>query len=170
MRGLFAGGTLCYQTQQIFREAGVRVRSNTPLDTKDLLGPFEPSHEHTLIDMGDEVFTLGRLHPMIDGTLRRQRITEESADPAVAILLLDFILGFNASPDPVNDVLEAIAEGQKARAKTAGPLTVVASVCGTEDDPQGLNHQMEMLLQAGAVVFRSSANATLYCLDLLRQG
>jgi succinyl-CoA synthetase alpha subunit len=89
VRGLFAGGTLCYQSQQMLQEAGLTALSNVPLDPKDLLGPFEPSREHTLIDMGDEVFTLGRLHPMIDGSLRRQRIAAESVDPSVAILLLD---------------------------------------------------------------------------------
>jgi FdrA protein len=98
LRGLFAGGTLCYQSQQMLREAGLTAYSNVPLDPKDLLGPFEASREHTLIDMGDEVFTLGRLHPMIDGSLRRQRIAAESVDPSAAILLLDFILGYNAPP------------------------------------------------------------------------
>jgi succinyl-CoA synthetase alpha subunit len=168
LRGLFAGGTLCYQSQQMLRQAGLTGHSNVPLDSKDLLGPFEASREHTLIDMGDDVFTLGRLHPMIDGSLRRQRILTESADPTAAILLLDFVLGYNASPDPVNDVLEAIAEGQRTRSKAAGPLTVVASVCGTEADPQGLSRQMEILRRAGAVVFRSNAGAMSFCLELLK--
>jgi succinyl-CoA synthetase alpha subunit len=170
VRGLFAGGTLCYQSQQMLREAGLTAYSNVPLDPKDLLGPYEASREHTLIDMGDEVFTLGRLHPMIDGSLRRQRIVAESVDPPAAILLLDFILGYNASSDPVGDVLEAIVEGQRTRPRTAGPLTVVASVCGTEGDPQGLDRQVDLLRRAGAVVFRSNAAATSFCLELLKAG
>jgi FdrA protein len=167
VRGLFAGGTLCYQSQQILQDAGFQVHSNAPLDPKHSLGPHDPSREHTLIDMGDEVFTLGRLHPMIDGSLRRQRIVEESADPSTAILLLDFILGYNASPEPVNDVLNAIAQGRENRGQANGLVTVVASVCGTEGDPQGLDRQMDLLRQAGVVVFRSNAGAIRYCLELL---
>jgi FdrA protein len=170
LRGLFAGGTLCYQSQQMMRDAGLKVHSNAPLDPSDQLGPFEASREHTLIDMGDEVFTLGRLHPMIDGTLRRQRIVQESIDPATTVLLLDFVLGYNASPDPVNDALEAIVEGQRTRPKASGPLTVVASICGTEGDPQGLDRQLELLRQAGVVAFRSNARATSFCLELLKPG
>jgi len=131
------------------------------------LAPTDTSREHTLIDMGDEVYTLGRLHPMIDGSLRRQRIVAESLDPTVAILLLDFVLGRNASANPVGDVLEAIQEGQRRRPAAAGRLVVVTSVCGTEDDPQDLRRQVESLRQAGALVFSSSARATSFCVELL---
>jgi len=167
MRGLFAGGTLCYQTQQILRQAGLRVHSNAPLDPGDRIDPAEPSVGHTLLDMGDEWFTLGRLHPMIDGTLRRRRILDECADASVGVLLLDFILGYNASPDPVSDVLEAIVEGPHRRPREAGPLTVVASICGTEGDPQGLERQADLLRQAGVIVLRSNAAAARYGLGLL---
>jgi succinyl-CoA synthetase alpha subunit len=167
VRGVFAGGTLCYQSQQVFRDSGMAVLSNTPLDHGNALGPFDASRGHTMVDMGDEVFTLGRLHPMIDGSLRRQRILRIRR-PSVAVLLLDFILGYNASPDPVGDVLESILEGRKARANDAGPLAVVASVCGTEQDPQGLDRQMELLRQAGVEVFSSSAAAASFCADLVR--
>jgi FdrA protein len=170
VRGLFAGGTLCYQSQQVLSDAGLVVRSNAPLDPVGKVDAFEASRGHTLIDMGDEVFTLGRLHPMIDGSLRRQRIVTESVDPSVAILLLDFILGRNASPTPVGDVLEAVVEGQQARSKTDGRLAVVASICGTEEDPQDLGHQVELLRQAGVHVFHSNARATSFCLDLLKAG
>ena len=170
LRGLFAGGTLCYQSQQILLDAGLTVYSNAPLDPQYRLGPFEPSREDTLIDMGDEAFTLGRLHPMIDATLRRQRILAEAADPAVAILLLDFILGYNAAPDPVGDLVETVLEGRRLRPKSAGSLAVVASVCGTDEDPQDLERQTELLRQAGVLVFRSNAQATFFCRDQLGAG
>ena len=168
VRGLFAGGTFCYQSQQILIDAGLEVHSNAPLDPAGRVDPFQAGRGHTLIDMGDEVFTLGRLHPMIDGSLRRERIVTESVDPSVAILLLDFILGRNASPTPVGDVLEAVIEGQQMRSKTAGRLAVIASVCGTEEDPQDLGHQLELLRQAGVLVFHSNARATSFCLELLK--
>ena len=120
LRGLFAGGTFCYQSQQILSRAGLTVLSNAPLSEDGRLPDPAQSVGHTLIDMGDDEHTRGRLHPMIDATLRAQRIVDESLDPEVAILLLDFILGTNAAPDPVGDIVGAIVEGRRRRPKEAG--------------------------------------------------
>ena len=168
LRGLFAGGTLCYQSQQILHQAGLTVFSNAPLIADGRLRDPAQSVEHTLIDMGDDAHTQGRLHPMIDGSLRAQRILAESVDPEVAILLLDFILGTNAAKDPVGDVLWAIVEGRRRRPEGAGDLTVVASICGTEGDPQDLSRQSKALIDAGVHVFWSNARATQYSCGRLR--
>ena len=105
LRGLLAGGTFCYQSQQILRDAELVVHSNPPLDPKQKLADSNCSMEHTVVDMGADEYTVGHPHPMIDGTVRGQRILAESRDPQVAILLLDFILGYNASMDPVGELL-----------------------------------------------------------------
>ena len=105
---------------------------------------------------------------MIDGTLRRQRILVESADPSVAVLLLDFILGYNASPDPVGEILDAVVEGRRQRPRQAGELVVVASICGTAGDPQGLRRQTELLDEAGVLVFHTNARASTFCRELLQ--
>ncbi len=168
LRGLFAGGTFCYQSQQILRDAGIRVYSNSPLDKKHLLANPDHSLEHSLIDMGDDYYTLGKPHPMIDGTLRRQRILREGQDPQVAVLLLDFILGYNASMDPVGELVDAILEAREAARRRGGALTVVASICGTEGDPQDLALQRKMLQEAGVVVFGSNARASAFCAMLLK--
>jgi hypothetical protein len=167
LRGLFAGGTLCYQSQQILRQAGLMLFSNAPLSDDGRLSDPAQSVGHTLIDMGDDEHTRGRLHPMIDGTLRAQRILAESVDPEVAILLLDFILGTNAAQDPVGDIVGAIVEGRQRRPKGAGDLTVVASICGTDADPQNLSRQSETLIEAGVHVFWSNARATGFCRERL---
>ena len=88
----------------------------------------------------------------------------------MAILLLDFILGYNAAPDPVGDLVETVLEGRRLRPKSAGSLAVVASVCGTDEDPQDLERQTELLRQAGVLVFRSNAQATFFCRDQLGAG
>ncbi len=157
VRGLFAGGTFCYQSQQIFRQAGINVYSNAPLDPKHKLADSDQSLEHTFVDMGADEFTRGRPHPMIDGTLRKQRILAESRDPGTAILLLDFILGYNASMDPVGELLDAILAAKQNAKKAGGNLTVVASICGTEADPQDLDMQVKLLRSAGVIVFKSNA-------------
>ncbi len=169
LRGLFAGGTLCYQAQQIFQGAGIRVYSNAPLAPVHRLAHPDESREHTVVDMGDEYYTTGKPHPMIDGTVRRERIRSESRDPEIAILLLDFILGYGASRDPVGDLMDAIVEARETVRRRGGALTVVASICGTDGDPQDLALQTGLLNEAGAVVFTSSARAALFCSELLKQ-
>jgi FdrA protein len=118
--------------------------------------------------MGDETYTLGRPHPMIDGTIRKQRILSESRDPSVAILLLDFILGYNASMDPVGELLDAIIEAKQLAQRQGGELTIVASICGTKEDPQELDLQEKLLHEVGVIVFKSNARAALFCSELLK--
>ena len=169
LRGLFAGGTFCYQSQQIFQDGHITIWSGDPLDPKYRLANPDRSREHTLVDMGDDYYTLGKPHPMIDGTLRRRRILAESRDPQVAVLLLDFILGYNASTDPVGELLDAILEAKQVTRQRRGSLTVVASICGTDGDPQDLNLQAKMLKEAGVIVFHSNAKAAQFCCELLEQ-
>jgi FdrA protein len=170
LRGILAGGTFCYQSQQIMREAGITVYSNNPLDSKNKLTHPDRSIQHSLIDMGDEYYMVGKPHPMIDGTMRRQRIIAESHDPQMAVLYLDFILGYNASMDPVGELVDAIDEAKRVYKQRGGSLTVVASICGTKDDPQDLTFQVKMLREAGVHVYTSNAQATAACCRLLGKG
>lgn len=163
VRGLFAGGTLCYQSQAIFLRAGLVVRSNSPLHGMRALADPDRSEEDAFVDMGAERFVEGRPHPMIDATLRRKRLEQEGRDPTVAVVLLDFILGAIASRDPVGDMLEAIRGARQAAAARGGHLCVVASVCGTDGDTQGLEGQVRALVEAGALVFPSNAQAAEFC-------
>jgi FdrA protein len=119
--------------------------------------------------MGDEYYTLGKPHPMIDGTLRKERIKVESQDPQVAIIFLDIILGYNASSDPVGELLDEISQAQQLAEGRGARLTIVASICGTEDDPQDLNLQMKLLKDQGVYVFQSNSKAALFCSTLLKE-
>lgn len=163
VRGLFAGGTLCYQSQAVFLRSGLVVHSNSPLHgMRDLSDP-DHSQEDAFVDMGAERFVQGRPHPMIDATLRRRRLEQEGRDPTVAVVLLDFILGAIASRDPVGDMVEAIRGARRAANCRGGHLCVVASVCGTDGDAQGLDGQVRRLIEAGALVFPSNAQAADFC-------
>ena len=170
LRGILAGGTFCYQSQQILREAGMAVYSNNPLEPKYKLKHPDKSTQHTLVDMGDEFYMVGKPHPMIDGTMRRQRIIAESHDPQMAVLYLDFILGYNASMDPVGELVDAIDGANRIYKQHGGSLTVVASICGTKADPQDLTFQVKMLREAGVLVYDSNAQATAACCWLLGKG
>jgi len=159
LRGLFAGGTFCYQAQQILQEYGMKAYSNAPLEGNPQLPKSAISMEHTLVDMGADEFTSGRPHPMIDSRWRYDRILTEARDREIGILLLDIILGFNSCPDPAGDLAPAIRAAKREINRRGGSLSVIASICGTEDDAQDLNRQTKILEDAGALVFPSSAQA-----------
>ncbi len=167
IRGVFAGGTFCYQAQQILRDAGIEVHSNAPLEGNPTVKDSSKSVAHTIIDMGADEFTKGRPHPMIDSGSRRERIEAEGQDLEVAVLLLDFILGFNCVADPAGELIPTIRDTKRKVEQEGGDLTVVASVCGTEEDPQGLKSQVERLEEAAVVVFPSTARAARFCTQLV---
>jgi len=169
VRGLFAGGTLCYQAQAIFAHARLTVHSNGPLHGMRELPDANQSRDDSLVDMGAEEFVQGRPHPMIDATLRRRRLEQEGQDPTVAVLLLDFVLGAISAGDPVGDLLGAIRGAQESNRRRGGHLCVAASVCGTDGDRQGLERQARALMDAGALVFPSAALAAGFCCEVRRQ-
>jgi len=172
LRGLFSGGTLAYEAQLILRDYLPAVYSNVPL-TKDLRLPDSlTSQGHTLLDLGEDEFTVGRLHPMLDHDLRIRRMEKEAADPTVAILLLDVVLGYGAHLDPASELAPAIARLRERAAAEGRYLEVVAVVSGTEEDPQNLASQIQRLKEAGAVVETSNEAAVRYagrCLRALQE-
>jgi FdrA protein len=163
VRGLFSGGTLCYQAQAVFAQAGLPAHANAPLPGMGELPDPYRSLGHSFVDLGAELFVRGRPHPMIDATLRRRRLEQEGADPQVAVLLLDFVLGAVASRDPAGDLLDAVAAAREAARRRGGHLCVAASVCGTGDDAQGLEAQTAALGRAGVRVFATGAQAAAFC-------
>jgi FdrA protein len=157
LRGLFSGGTLAYETMLGLQAVLSPLYSNSPISDSQILPDPLKSQAHTIVDLGDEVFMVGRLHPMIDNDLRIRRLKQEAADPEVGMILLDVVLGEGAHPDPASELAPAIAEVKAAR-----PLEVVVMVIGTDADPQNLESQVERLKGAGAVVFRSATEAIDY--------
>ena len=159
VRGLYSGGTLCEEAMRLWQEPLGEVWSNAPLDPRFKLADSGKSKRHTAIDLGEEEFTIGRPHPMIDNTLRVKRLLREARDPSVAVIALDVVIGYGAHPDPASELGPAIAEAKQIAAKRGCKLIVVASVTGTEGDPQGLTRQVTALRKAGAVVVDSNAAA-----------
>ncbi|MDH7486140.1 MAG: acyl-CoA synthetase FdrA [Anaerolineae bacterium] len=170
LRGLFSGGTLAYEALHILQDYLPGVYSNVPLDKQYRLANSLLSQEHTIVDLGEDEFTVGRLHPMLDNDLRIRRLQQEADDPEVAVILLDVVLGYGAHPDPAGELAPAIAEA-RARAEQAGRhLEVVAVVVGTDEDPQGLEAQIRQLEAAGARVETSNEAAVRAVGRLLRSG
>ncbi|MFZ2095553.1 MAG: acyl-CoA synthetase FdrA [Anaerolineales bacterium] len=157
LRGLFSGGTLCYEAQVIWKDMlATPVYSNAPLPGRPSLPDSSKSYQHSAVDLGGEEFTVGRPHPMIDNDLRIRRLLQEARDPEVAVVMLDCVIGYGAHPNPAAELMPAI---QQARQLAEGELLVVASVTGTEQDPQRLSTQIGALQAAGVTVCTSNAAA-----------
>jgi len=168
LRGLFSGGTLAYEALLILQDYVPAVYSNVPLHKEYRLANSMVSQEHTIVDLGEDEFTVGRLHPMMDNDLRIRRLQQEAGDPEVAVILLDVVLGYGAHPDPAGELVAAIAKA-RARAEEAGRhLEVVAVVVGTDEDPQDLKAQVQQLKAAGAQVETSNEAAVRYAGQLVQ--
>ncbi len=161
VRGLFVGGTLCDEAMLVAAAELGPVSSNIPIRGGHRLDETLTSAGHTFIDFGDDQLTVGRPHPMIDPTLRLERLERELADPTCAVVLLDVVLGMGAHPDPASDLAAVIS-------RYDGP--VVVSLVGTRDDPQGLEEQAVRLVEAGAVIHASNAAATRHALTFVQKG
>ncbi|GJM17353.1 MAG: hypothetical protein DHS20C13_26800 [Thermodesulfobacteriota bacterium] len=159
IRGLYSGGTLCYEAQHVLEPIIGNIYSNAPLNKKYKLKDSNKSERNSLIDLGEEEFTVGRPHPMIDANLRSERLLSEASKANVAVILLDIVLGYVASPDPVGDLLPAIREAKRSAKKKGRNLVFVAHVCGTHNDPQGLVDQENKLREEGVLVFPTNALA-----------
>jgi succinyl-CoA synthetase alpha subunit len=160
LRGLFSGGTLCYEAQVIWKDMLLApVYSNAPLPGGPALVDSTRSQGHTAVDLGEEEFTVGRPHPMIDNDLRIRRLLQEARDPETAVILLDVVIGYGAHPDPAAELAPVIRQAKEIARQDGRELPVIASVTGTEQDPQCLSRQVAALESAGVVVCESNAAA-----------
>ncbi|MEA2192696.1 MAG: FdrA protein, partial [Solirubrobacteraceae bacterium] len=159
VRGVFSGGTFCFEAQLILRAQGLDAWSNTPVHGNAPLADIACSVEHTIIDMGDDQFTQGRPHPMIDPGLRDERLAREAADPATAVLLVDVVLGYGSTMDPVSGLVEMLEHARSAALADGRRLAAIVHVCGTSADPQGRAGVIELLRAGGALVAETNAEA-----------
>lgn len=166
IRGLYSGGSLCYEGILLAeREAG-RVYSNIS-SGESALKNVEKSEENTYIDMGEDYFTDGMPHPMIDTRLRVERLKKEAGDETVAAIVLDCVLGYGCNEDPAGALAAAVTE---ARTLAAGRhITFMASICGTDQDPQKRSQQAETLRKAGVMVLDSNAQCARLAARLMKR-
>ena len=160
LQGLFSGGTLCAEAQVILRRAGIAVASNVPIP--GVATPAAAPDAHVILDLGDDEYTVGRPHPMIDPSLRNQMLSAALRDGRTAVVLLDVVIGYGAHADPAGELIAALPAAKDREA------LLIASVCGTEDDPQRYSRQVALLEEAGIVAAPSNAHAAELAVDVLR--
>jgi len=157
IRGLYAGGTFAYEALVILGRMIGDAYSNAPINAKLKLADSYKSEKDSIIDLGEEEFTIGRAHPMIDPTIRKMRLIEEAKDPEVAVIIMDIMLGYGSHSDPAGAMLNSISDAEKIAEKDGRVLPMLAHVCGTEQDPQPLSEQIKKLRSAGIEVFPTNA-------------
>jgi FdrA protein len=148
--GLYTGGTLAYETSYLFA------------------GALGKDHRHRILDLGDDEYTVGRPHPMIDPTVRMDMTVRAGRDPDVGVLLLDLVLGKGAHENPAAAVAASVKEARRLAAEEGRTLAVLACIVGTAQDPQGLDAQKAQLEEAGIEVFPTNAAAARHALALVQ--
>ena len=167
VRGLYSGGTFSYEAMILLTEMLGPIHSASPLASEQKLDDPWQSREHTVLDLGGDVFTRGRPHPMIDHRLRNERILQEAMDPETAVILLDIVLGFGSHENPAEDLAVAISEAR--RATTTNEPIFIGFVCGTKNDPQNLEKQETMMSEVGVLLMESNAQAARLAGDIILQ-
>lgn len=174
-RGFFSGGTLADESMKLSIGKLGHIYSNIPLQPEDKIEkPLHAEYQkNTCIDFGEDEFTEGKPHPMIDLTLRCERILRDAHDPTMAILQCDCVIGYGSNPNPAEELAAAIKEAKAIAAAEGRYISTICSIVGTEGDPQNLTKTRQQLLDAGAIVVRSNAQSTYlvqHMLDKLNGG
>ena len=161
VQGLFTGGTLCAEAQIIFKTAGIAVASNAPIP--GVPSVTNDSAAHPMLDLGDDQYTQGRPHPMIDPTVRDEAIIQALQNDNIAIILVDVVIGYGSHEDPAGHLANII----KSHIPLNGPV-IIASVTGTEEDPQVRSQQIAKLESVGIHVAPTNADASIWALSAIR--
>lgn len=152
LRGLYTGGTFAVEAVTVLERYLTDIGTNLGAGSA-LRDPLAPAG-HAVVDLGADAFTRGRPHPMIDPSLRTEQLESALDSDDVLVVLVDVVLGYGAHADPAGPVVEAVTD-----AATDGWPAVVASVCGTRDDPQDWPGQVTRLVDAGVHVTETNAAA-----------
>jgi len=169
IRGYYTGGTLADEAWILLHKLTGAVYSNNQSDEKFVPKDPKKSVGHTVVDLGDDVFTVGRPHPMIDPSTRTDRIDEEKDDGEIAVMLVDCVLGYGSHVDPAGAMIPSLAAAKKAAAAPGPYLPVIASVTGTPGDFQGFEAQKAKLEKAGIVVMPSNYQASMLAVRIMEK-
>lgn len=159
--GLYTGGTLAAEAAMLTAE-----QFGLTVDDAHAQGVMLNDGGHLIIDLGDDHYTVGRPHPMIDPTTRTLEIEKRAVDEAIGVLLLDVVIGYGATADPASALVDAV---ESVKSKRQSPLHVIATVTGTQEDPQQRSKQISILIDAGVAVVNTLEEAVLLSEALTEQ-
>lgn len=169
IRGYYTGGTLADEAWVLLHRLTGAVYSNNQTDSAFVPPNPKKSIGHTVVDLGDDVFTVGRPHPMIEPSTRTDRIDEERNDPEIAVMIVDCVLGYGSHVDPAGAMIPSLVAAKEAAAKRGGYLSVIASVTGTPGDFQGFEAQIAKFRKAGIIVMPSNFQASMLAVKIMEK-
>ena len=169
LRALYCGGTLCAETLSEAKKNSLMVKSNLAKKSEEKLLDPEYSEMNTIIDMGDDYFTNGKPHPMIEPTIRLDRIVKEAEDEETAVILLDFELGYGSHDDPVGVTVGSIIKAKEIAKNNNRELIFVAYVCGTNKDKQNYEHSVQTLKDLGVIVTKTNNQAAKLAISIIKE-
>lgn len=162
IKGYYSGGTLANEAGMLIAE-GLQLSEGLTHEEGYILN----SQGHEVIDLGDDMYTQGKPHPMIDPEKRIEMIQKAGDDPKTAVILLDVVLGYGAHEDMASELAPAIKEAKAVAEKDGRELLVLGTVVGTSADPQNLTRQQQILEEVGVVVCESNNKAVRTALAVL---
>lgn len=160
-RGLFCGGTHSEEAVTLLQAFVPKMHSNIRFGRVALLEDRYFSLENALVDMGDEVFTKGRPHPVMDPSILVDRMIQEARDPEVGVILFDLLYGHAIHKDPVGAIEGALLEIRRIEKEEGRHICVIVSLCGTDIEPQNVAEQARRLREYGVILQPSNAKAAL---------
>ncbi|MBS6644891.1 MAG: acyl-CoA synthetase FdrA [Clostridiaceae bacterium] len=167
IRGLYCGGTLAYEAMLQIRRHTKKVYSNIAVTGDEKIGGGQNSKEHTVLDLGDDEFTVGKPHPMIEPSLREERLLSEAADKETAVILADVEIGYGSHENPASVLAEEVAKARELLKEQKRHVIFAAAICGTHEDVQNYEEQKRILQQQGILVAESNAQAVETALSVI---
>ncbi len=167
VRGLYSGGTLGYEALYCLKDTVSGISTNMG-DHEELVDCFA-LEGNACIDLGDDVFTVGRAHPMIDPTFRTEIFNGQLRSPETAVILMDLVLGYGANAAPHQDLIDQLAAYRQELGRDDLDVSIIVSLCGSEDDPQDYDGIVEALEEYGVVIMPSNLKAAQMAAEVLKR-
>jgi FdrA protein len=162
IKGLYSGGTLASEAAVLLSDA---LGLGSEITNEE--GYVFRKDAHMIVDLGDDEYTQGKPHPMIDPDTRAQFIRDAANDEETAVVLLDFVLGYGSHQDMASALLPAIEEAMEKAKSDGRNLYFIASVCGTMNDPQDYQGHINSLREAGVIIKENNDEAVRTALDII---
>ena len=162
IKGLYSGGTLAYEAAMLMKRA-LGLKDNQKTEDGFIL----KDGVHEIIDLGDDIYTQGKPHPMIDPSKRQEMLAQAADEPTTAVILLDDVLGYGSHENMAKELAPTIKAIKEKAASEGRELVVIATIVGTEEDPQNMDMQTKILEEAGTILCNSNAQAVKLALLML---
>ncbi|MEJ7542086.1 acyl-CoA synthetase FdrA [Staphylococcus intermedius] len=161
IKGFYSGGTLASEAAMLINHA----LKNTKSEKQD--GYMLKTEAHAVIDLGDDIYTQGKPHPMIDPEKRIEMLEASIEDETTAVILLDDVIGNGSHDDMASELAPTISKVIQHAKEKGRHIVVLATVVGTAQDHQGYQQQIDILKRAGAVICETNDQMVRTAIHLL---